>query len=409
VGSFHAVLFYFLILYIVHGLTNPYTGLALLPVQYLLMSGLKLGPSAVAVAQLVIAIPLFASFLLGFWRDRWSPFGIRDRGYFVIFGPLAALSYCALAFASLTVAKLVAWVLLATLFCNILGTSVSALTTIVGQEGRMTGRLGALTQFVILLVGGASYIGGGWLQSHTTTTQLFVGLAAVVLAFVPLGMWRPQAVYGAYAAESATTSGTLGEMARFVRHRPMWPAALIWLLWQFAPAMSTAMLFYFTEKLHGTSDDLGWFFGIFQLSFLPVLLLYTVLCKRFPLSKLLFWGTILAIPQVIPLLFLETPRQALFVAPLLGVSGAIATAGYYDLILRSCPKGLEGTGVMLANASYFVALRLGDLFGTWLYTVGGFDLAVWATTAVYASILVVLLFVPKEIMARTETGEPPLA
>jgi len=376
----------------------------MLPVQYLLMTELKLGPETAAWAQLVIATPLFASFLLGFLRDRWSPFGIRDRGYFLIVGPLAAAAYLGLAFGSLTVTTVVLWVLLATLFCNILGTSVSALTTVVGQAGRMTGRLAALTQLVVIGVGGVSAIAGGWLHSHTTTTQLFVGLAAISFAFVPLALWRPRSIYDHYPVESTTGGGTLHEVARFVRHRPVWPAAVIWLLWQFAPAMNTALLFYFTEKLHATSDELGWFFGLFQLSFAPVLLLYTYLCKRVALSKLLWWGTVLAIPQVMPLLLLQSPAQALFLAPMLGLAGGIATGAYYDLILRSCPKGLEGTGVMLATATYFIALRIGDVFGSWLYAQGGFDLAVWTTTGMYALILIVLRFVPREVCEATETG-----
>jgi len=64
---------------------------------------------------------------------------------------------------------------------------------------------------------------------------------------------------------------------------------------------------------------------------------------------------------------------------------------------RSCPKRLEGTGMMIADTGYFIAVRFGDLFGSWLYVRGGFSLAAWITTAVYALMLPMLLFVPREV------------
>ena len=40
--------------------------------------------------------------------------------------------------------------------------------------------------------------------------------------------------------------------------------------------------------------------------------------------------------------------------------GGVATAAYLDLLIRSCPKGLEGTIMMASNALYFVMSRGGD-------------------------------------------------
>ena len=79
---------------------------------------------------------------------------------------------------------------------------------------------------------------------------------------------------------------------------------------------------------------------------------------------------------------------------------------YLDLIMRSCPKGLQGTTLMLASSLYFVVSRSGDLLGTHLYDhFGSFDVCVIAITVVYALMLPVMLLIPKELLA-TSDGEP---
>ena len=87
--------------------------------------------------------------------------------------------------------------------------------------------------------------------------------------------------------------------------------------------------------------------------------------------------------------------------------GAIANAAYLDLIIRSCPRGLQGTTLMLASALSYVADRFGDVLGIDLYErSGGFAACVVMITAVYALILPVLLLAPKALIATTD-GERP--
>jgi MFS family permease len=90
-----------------------------------------------------------------------------------------------------------------------------------------------------------------------------------------------------------------------------------------------------------------------------------------------------------------------------GLMGGLCTAAYLDLIIRSCPKGLEGTVVMMTTAFYYIVTNLGNLLGTYLYShFGGFDVCVIAITLVYASILPAILLVPKRLLA-TADGEAP--
>ena len=143
-------------------------------------------------------------------------------------------------------------------------------------------------------------------------------------------------------------------------------------------------------------------------AFIPTFLLYGFLCKKVALNKLLWWGTIIAVPQMIPLAFIHSANLALVLAVPIGLMGGIATAAYYDLAIRSCPPGLQGTLMMLVDGVYVLAARGGDLLGSSIYSSSpthGFLYCVIATTAVYALILPLILLVPKELIA-TADGEP---
>jgi hypothetical protein len=88
--------------------------------------------------------------------------------------------------------------------------------------------------------------------------------------------------------------------------------------------------------------------------------------------------------------------------------GGMATAAYFDLAVRSCPAGLQGTLMMLVAAGVMLAARGGDLLGAKIYASSpahGFLYCVIATTAVYTLILPVILWIPKQLIA-TADGEP---
>ena len=87
----------------------------------------------------------------------------------------------------------------------------------------------------------------------------------------------------------------------------------------------------------------------------------------------------------------QGPASTIVVAVLYGLFGGFATAAYIDLIMRSCPKGLEGTAMMVSQTSAFaLAGNSGNLLGSWIYSKGGFASAVIITTLATALIVPVL-------------------
>jgi hypothetical protein len=182
---------------------------------------------------------------------------------------------------------------------------------------------------------------------------------------------------------------------------------LIWVLWNFAPGSTTPLQYHLQNTLQATDAQWGQWNAIFAASFVPTYIVYGLLCRRFPLKSLLLWGTVLAVPQMVPLLFIDTMTQALIAAAPIGLMGGLATGAYLDLIIRSCPAGLQGTTLMLSSSLYFVVVRFGDVLGTNLYDrYGGFTVCVVAITIVYALILPALLLVPKHL-TTTADGQAP--
>jgi predicted MFS family arabinose efflux permease len=196
-----------------------------------------------------------------------------------------------------------------------------------------------------------------------------------------------------------------------LRHWPIYPALLIWLLWNFSPGSATPLQYYLQNILHSTDTNWGQWNAIFAISFIPTFMLFGLLCQKFPLKTLLLWGTVAAIPQMVPLVFIHSVTGALIAAVPIGLMGGVATASYLDLIIRSCPRGLQGTTLMLSSALFFIASRFGDALGTLLYDYyGGFGVCVIAITVVYAMILPALLLVPKHLIATADgqATEPEL-
>ena len=388
----------------------PYGGLIGVPISFILKNRLHLDPDQLSTFKLYASMPLYFSFLPGFIRDISSPFGLKDRGFMLLFGTISAVLYIGFAFATLSyLTLLIATLLLTTSYLFVLAAQ-NGLSSAVGQRHAMSGRISALWQIVIaipaimsLLLGGAiaDFLESG--SDRLVATLLFSTGAIIMFLIALYGLWHPPSVFGLFRDETREPSRPLADLRRLLAHRAIYPALLIWLLWQFAPGVDTPLMFYLQDVLHGTDLQWGQWNAIFAASFIPSFLAFALLCRKYPLGKLLFWATIIAVPQTLPLLFINSMTGALIAAIPIGLMGGMATAAYLDLIIRSCPRGLEGVTLMMANALYFIATRFGDRLGTELYhRFGGFSACVVAITMVYAMILPALRLIPAPLIATPD-------
>jgi MFS family permease len=380
----------------------------------LLKNRLHLEAHELAQFRLISAIPLYLSFVFGFIRDTWNPFGMGDRGFMLLFAAITAALYVLFGFTPVTYATLLVAVVLLTISFLFVTSAQNGLTSTIGQQHVMSGQVSAVWNiFASVPTVGALLIGGALsdvLEERNVeeATRILFLIGATIMALLAIyAVWRPASVYDNVRNEHGPATLPLDDVKRLMRHWPIYPALLIWLLWNFAPGSATPLQYYLQNILQAEDAQWGQWNAIFGISFIPTFMLFGLLCQNFPLKTLLLWGTVAAIPQMVPLLFIHSVTGALITAVPIGLMGGVATASYLDLIIRSCPIGLQGTTLMMSSALYFIASRFGDVLGTLLYDYyGGFGVCVIAITVVYALILPTLLLVPKHLIA-TADGQAP--
>lgn len=404
------ILLYIGILTVLLAFGGPSGGLIDIPISFFLKNRLHLEAHEVARFRLIASIPLYFSFVFGFARDIWNPFGMRDRGFFLLFGGLCALLYLGFALVPITYPSLLVAIMVLTTSFLFVASAQNGLLSTIGQQHAMTGQISAAWNVFAAIPTVASLLIGGWLSSLLEEQNaasagriLFLAGAAIMVAVSLFALLKPKDVFAHVHSERGSEARPLDDIKRLFAHWPIYPALLVWLLWNFAPGSATPLQYHLQNVLHATDAQWGQWNAIFSASFIPTFVLYGFLCRRFPLKTLLWWGTIVAIPQSIPLLFTRSVTEALIAAVPIGLMGGVATGAYMDLIIRSCPRGLQGTMLMMSGSLLVVVTRFGDLLGTTLYDrYGGFAVCVAAITIVYALILPALLLVPRSLIANPD-------
>lgn len=403
------VLLYFTPLTLLVYLVLPHGYLLDIATAYMLKNQLHATAMQVALFRFLVTVPVYLSIVFGFARDMWNPFGLRDRGFFLVFAPLTAAIFFWMAWSTLSYTGLFIGTVLVMVSFRFVAAAYQGLMALVGQEKLMSGRLSALWNIVNsipYIVGGFA---AGWIAIHVRPGATFVLMAVLSLVIALFALWKPRSVFNhTYDQPLARATDFLGDIKRLLGHRPFYPAVLIMFLFQFAPGSNTPLQYYLSNHLHLSDEIYGDYSGIFVAAFIPVFFLYGYICKFVSLKKLLWWGTIITVPQMIPLAFIHSGTEALILAVPIGVMGGIAAAAYYDLSMRSCPPGLQGALMMMVDGVYLLSYRAGDILGVELYNLSpthGFLYCVLATTAVYALILPSLLLIPNYLIATTD-GEP---
>ena len=269
----------------------PSGGLMDIPISFFLKNKLHLKAHEVAEFRLVSAIPLYLSCVFGFIRDTWNPFGMQDRGFMLLFGTISAGLYVFFAFTPITyVTLLVAVVLLTTSFLFV-ASAQNGLTSMIGQQHAMSGQISAVWNiFASVPTVGALLIGGtlsGLLEDRNADQAariLFLIGAAIMATVAMYAVWKPRSVFDNVRAEHGTAAHPLKDFKRLVRHWPIYPALLIWLLWNFAPGSATPLQYYLQNTLHAEDAQWGQWNAIFGASFIPTFMVFGLLCQRVSLE-----------------------------------------------------------------------------------------------------------------------------
>ncbi|HLZ84121.1 MAG TPA: MFS transporter [Caulobacteraceae bacterium] len=409
------ILLYLAGLFVLMGFANPSGGLIGLPISFFLKNKLHLAAHEVAFFSLCAHMPVYFAFAFGFARDTWNLFGKGDRGFLMLFGALGASACLVFAYTPPTYgALLAAGLILQTAFL-FTSSALRGLASTIGRQHVMSGRVSAAWSLFAALPALTAAVLGGLLsqamegeKAALGARTLFLVVAAVMGCVAAYGLLKPASVFGNVRAERAPGARRLDDFRRLLRHRPIYPALLIFLLWEFLPGFGTPLQYYLQNTLHGTDAQAGQWHALYLAGYLPSFLLFGVLCRRFRLRTLLFWGTIAALPMMFPLLAISRMSIALMVAAPMGLLGGVAAPAILDLIIRSSPRGLQGTVLMASAGLLAIDQQLGNMLGTALYDkFHDFTVCVVAMTVTNGLILPVMLLVPRRLMATADGEAAP--
>jgi hypothetical protein len=334
----------------------------------------------------------------------------------ILFGGLGAAFSLAFLFAPVAPAALLAASLALTCCALFAAAAQNGLSATIARQHAMTGRMAAVWSIFLMIPWVCALLLGGQVAEALEGADplfaqriLFCAGAALFATVALFGLWRPRAVYENVHREAPDARRPGRELGRLLRHRPAVLALLIWAMWNFNPGAGTPAQFHLQNNLGASDSAWGAWSALYWGAYIPTFLLYGLLCRRIPLRKMLPLATLIAIPQFTPLLAVNSVSDAMLAAVGIGLMGGLANAAYLELLIRSCPPGLQGTVLMASTSVYYLASRFADALGAGLYErAGGFSTCVAATVAVYALILPVLWFIPREITAGTD-GAPHLS
>jgi MFS family permease len=383
----------------------PFTGIWGTHVDFTLKDDLHMSPQAMTHFGFIVGLPAIFGFLFGMVRDRWSPFGRRDQGWLLLSNVLISLLFLCLAGLKITYPILLGTALINAVLHQFIGAAQQGLTASFGQEHAMSGRLSAWWKGVSGFPGLINLVLSGVIADNFKLRATFLltsGIAAGVAVFT---LWRPKEIFDD-PVESAPLArpNIWQEFGRLFSCRPLYPALLLLLLWNFTPGVGTSMRFFLSDTLHASRTQFTLFNAVFGGFFIPTYFLHGFLSTRFKLRSILLVSTLFAVPQILPLLTVHSIQSALWAGVPMGLMGGFATAAYFDLLMRSCPAGLQGATMLLGGGMWVISDKLGDIAGASLYAWNGFTACAWATAIVYACMLPVLLLVPKHLTA-TKDGE----
>jgi hypothetical protein len=376
---------------------------------YMLQRQLGASPGEISLFRVLTGIPIYIGFIFGLVRDAWNPFGLRDRGYLRLFSIVTACIFLALAAFNVSYGMLFGGVLAISISTRFLLAAQQGLMGLVAQEHLMSGRMAALYSacYFIPLIFGALFAGAA-VDAFSPATQ-FATLAAVSLVVFVFGVLKPRAIFkDAYSRPEAQSGTLIADFKRLFTDRASLVAVAMIFLWQFAPGLQTVMQFHLTEHLGAPASSFGYWTATYYVSYLPGVVGYGYLCQRVAYGRLGTWVILASAPLNLVLPFLVTPDQLLVFAIPLGLSGGAAFAALYDIAIRACPSGLHGALMMAVAGGNQMGWRVGDVFGTWLYTIGANRGFLYASigTAVTSVLAPLLLAIAPRKLLLTHDGQP---
>ena len=370
------------------------------PLKYISKEQLHLDAQAAATLAAFVAIPGYFAFALGLIRDRFNPLKMGDRGYLLIFGCVIGLIFLVISQVPLTLRSLGFCLFLVAASHMLVRAAYQALMRNISEARLMSGRMSTTYQFMTTAIPMLGTLAGGWLTDHEISWRtILIGVGLGFLCLGLFGTWKPAAVFEGLAPTPATSSAEFWrEVKALAKRKAFWIAAVIWGLWAFSPGANTPIYYYMTTTLKMSQFQYSVYDGLTTITLVPTVLLFGLLIKRYSLWSLVLTATFVAIPQMIPLMLIHNAGQAYAAATFMGLTGGLATAAFWSLVIRASPQGLAGTGMLMAISFGSLSVRGSDILGGWIFKHWGFSGCAIVTTIAYLFLIPLMFMLPRALV-----------
>jgi hypothetical protein len=378
------------------------TGIAKLPIRYLLKDELFVAPALMASFFAIAEIPSFFKFLPGLISDSVPLMGTHRRHYLIFASLMTGLLWLLLGVVPRDYQTLL-WVTIGiNMFVTTCGTITGGYMVQKGKEYNATGRFTSMwnsTRYLGALLAGPI---GGILA--TKAFGIATASAAVVMFSLALVAWLVMKEPPVGERDPHVWRETGRQVKVLFRSGPLWAAGGLFFLATIAPGFSTPLFYFQTEGLNFTAPFIGTLEAVSAVMWIVAGFIYALTCKRFRLLPLLVLITIFHSLAALLFLWYRGPGAAVPIEAFYGLMSAFSFLVLFDFAARATPKGMEALGYSLMFSVISIAGSISDVLGSWIFELfaRNFFNLVWLNAITSALVLVAIPFLPRRLVNRKE-------
>ncbi|MCX6369389.1 MAG: MFS transporter [Armatimonadetes bacterium] len=384
------------------GLTNIAYAIYDLPLKFVLKEELGLNAQQISA---FFALGVFSNYikpLAGILTDSVPLFGTRRRWYLILSLFLCGIGWLILGSVPRNYNLMLGVFATTYTMVMIISTTFGGVMVETAQRFAAAGRLTAQRIGMFRLGALAGGPLGGFLAKFPLLLTLSLS-ATLHFALIPI-VW-----FWLKEPQKATLNKDLwrqtGEQLRgLVKSKVVLSAALMIFLIAASPGFNTPLFFFQTNTLGLSKQFLGNLTLVGAAFGLLTATAYHKFCQKGNMKTLLVASIIVHALGTLFYHFYKSPATAVAITALEGITQTLAILPVYDLAARGTPKGSEALGYSIMMSVWNLTNSLSDWVGSTLFTKYGFDFShlIWLNAGTTALVLLVIPFLPKTLMEKTD-------
>ncbi len=384
------------------GLTNIAYAIYDLPLKFVLKDELHLDAQQISK---FFALGVFSNYvkpLAGILTDSVPLFGTRRRWYLILSLFFCGIGWLILGSVPRNYTTMLAVFATTYTMVMIISTTFGGVMVETAQRFAAAGRLTAQRIGMFRLGALAGGPLGGFLAKFPLLLTLSLS-ATLHFTLIPIvWFWLKEPQKATLNKDLWREAGQ--QLKGLVQSKVVLAAAGMIFLIAASPGFGTPLFFFQTNTLGLSKQFLGSLTLIGAAFGLLTATAYHKFCQKGSMRTLLIASIVIHALGTLFYLFYKTPGAAIAITALEGMTQTLAILPVYDLAARGTPKGSEALGYSIMMSVWNLTNSLSDWIGSTLFTKYSFDFShlVWLNASTTALVLLVIPFLPKALMAKTD-------